>query len=134
MSELLLNQFTRQEINLYIGNVLLQKRQEAGMPRTELARHIGRSHQQLEKYEKGINRTPGDVLFVASNLLRFDYSDLFPVIDHKNQPHSKLTHFDIEIIKTLKLLQDKTLKKIICSLLQHNLSLDEKNKSQNYGI
>jgi len=44
------------EIDKFIGNKIYSLRLAKGLPRQELSKVIGVTHQQLQKYENGSNR------------------------------------------------------------------------------
>ncbi len=58
------------ELDILVGNRLRQKRIMLGLSLKETAVVIGVSTQQLQKYEKGINRTPIEKLKICCKLLR----------------------------------------------------------------
>lgn len=58
-----------QQLDIYIGNKIYALRLARGMSRQELAENIGVTHQQLQKYEKGINRIAvGRLILIAKAL------------------------------------------------------------------
>ena len=57
------------EIDLRVSTRLKTARRTAGLTLVELARRVGLSHQQLQKYEQGKNRiSAGSLYFIASEL------------------------------------------------------------------
>lgn len=57
------------QIDCYIGNRILGLRLAKGLSRQQLASNIGVTHQQLQKYEKGINRiSAGRLVLIAQAL------------------------------------------------------------------
>ncbi len=46
----------KDDLNKIIGNKVWRCRIELGISRSDLAKKVGVSHQQFEKYEKGLNR------------------------------------------------------------------------------
>lgn len=59
-----------------IGKNLQKLRKSRGINQTELARIMDVSFQQIQKYEKGVNRLPVDKLHRAKEILHVPY-DLF---------------------------------------------------------
>lgn len=68
------------QIDKIIGNKIYNLRLAKGFSRQQLAELIGVTHQQLQKYEKGINRiAAGRLILIAKALgknLEYFYSDL----------------------------------------------------------
>lgn len=57
------------EIDRTIGRLIKELRRIKNMSREELAKLIGVTHQQLQKYEKGTNRITAGRLFAIANAL-----------------------------------------------------------------
>jgi transcriptional regulator with XRE-family HTH domain len=58
------------ELDIAIGRRIACRRAERRMSQSVLARHIGVSFQQLQKYELGANRIPASRLFLVAETLR----------------------------------------------------------------
>ena len=78
-----------QEIDLFIGKKIYSLRLAKGFSRQQLAELIGVTHQQLQKYEKGINRiSVGRLVLIAKALgktveyfyMGLDNQDIEPVL------------------------------------------------------
>ena len=67
-------------IDKYIGRKIYELRLASGLSRQELGSKIGVTHQQLQKYEKGINRlSAGRLLLLAKVLskpIEYFYADI----------------------------------------------------------
>ena len=60
--------FTK-SVDLIVGIRVADERVSQGLSRLQLAAKIGVTHQQLQKYEKGVNRlTPGRLVLLAKAL------------------------------------------------------------------
>jgi len=64
------------EIDVAIGARVRSKRVVAGMTQVTLAKHLGVTFQQLQKYERGGNRMSGSSLVVAARALRCTAAEL----------------------------------------------------------
>jgi transcriptional regulator with XRE-family HTH domain len=64
------------EIDIKLGQNLVRFRQSAGLSRKELADSIGITHQQMQKYEKGINRICVARLYDISRVLKVPLNSL----------------------------------------------------------
>ncbi|MSO71556.1 MAG: XRE family transcriptional regulator [Alphaproteobacteria bacterium] len=56
-------------IDVHVGRRLRQQREMRGMPQKELARRLGISFQQVQKYESGANRISASKLWEACGVL-----------------------------------------------------------------
>lgn len=57
------------EIDFIIGENIKSLRKEKKLSQTELAKMVGVSFQQIQKYEKGINRVSAARLLIISEIL-----------------------------------------------------------------
>jgi transcriptional regulator with XRE-family HTH domain len=57
------------EIDRHIGRQLRARRRELGLSLRELAKSLGISGQQVQKYEEGFNRVSASTLYVLAALL-----------------------------------------------------------------
>lgn len=62
------------EIDAYIGARLKMRRQTKGMSQEQLGHEIGLTFQQVQKYEKGLNRIGAGRLFHIAEVLGVDVS------------------------------------------------------------
>lgn len=62
----------KDDVNKIIGEKVWKCRIELGISRSDLAREVGVSHQQFEKYEKGLNRISVGTLAAIINYLSID--------------------------------------------------------------
>lgn len=67
----------RHPTDVHVGNQLRMRRLATGMTQERLGTLIGRTFQQIQKYERGINRVSASVLFDLANLLGVDVSFFF---------------------------------------------------------
>lgn len=65
-------------IDAHVGARLRAFRLQAGMNQTELARALGVTFQQVQKYEKGVNRVSASMLSRASQALHVPIETFFP--------------------------------------------------------
>jgi transcriptional regulator with XRE-family HTH domain len=56
-------------IDVHVGRVIRAKRLAKGLTLDELAHGIGLSHQQVHKYEKGVNRISASMLYRMARVL-----------------------------------------------------------------
>ncbi|MDR2780851.1 MAG: helix-turn-helix domain-containing protein [Holosporaceae bacterium] len=61
-------------LDAYIGNRVKNRRTLLGISQERLGSYLGVSFQQIQKYEKGINRISASSLYNISNVLSIDWS------------------------------------------------------------
>ena len=66
-------------IDHYVGRVLATRRLQLGISQNEVAKSVGISFQQLQKYESAANRVSASRLFALCEVLRFPIDLAFPV-------------------------------------------------------
>lgn len=76
-------------INKLIGERIRQRRVVLRMTQTQVSEHLGISYQQLQKYEKGVDRLSADKLYILAKLLgvkiTFFYEDMDNMLASPNQ-------------------------------------------------
>ena len=68
-------------VDTYIGRRIHQRRAEVRMSQTRLAGLVGVTFQQIQKFEKGINRVPASRLADIAAVLKATPGDFFPPQD-----------------------------------------------------
>jgi transcriptional regulator with XRE-family HTH domain len=63
---------SNKNLDVYIGRRVKLRRTALGMSQEKLGSHLGVTFQQIQKYEKGINRISASTLFHISCLLNVD--------------------------------------------------------------
>ena len=80
------------EIDRHIGRQLRARRRELGLSLRELAKSLGISGQQVQKYEEGFNRVSASTLYVLAALLGVPLTFFFAGL----RPPSRLRRNKIE--------------------------------------
>ena len=65
-------------IDLHVGQYIRLRRMSLGMSQQELARELGITFQQVQKYEHGTNRVSASRLYEIATLLDTDVGGFFP--------------------------------------------------------
>ncbi|MHA1538966.1 MAG: helix-turn-helix domain-containing protein [Alphaproteobacteria bacterium] len=68
-------------VDLHVGKQLKHLRTEKEISRKILAQKLGISYQQVQKYEKGINRIPASRLYQIAQFLQTSMQDFFPPME-----------------------------------------------------
>lgn len=96
-----------------MGRNLKNIRRNACLSQSKLGQELGVSFQQIQKYEKGINRLPAEHIYTLKHFLGVPYEEFFqsihdPERDHNTNGHSgKMTE---DFIRKLEQINDLTLK------------------------
>ena len=76
-------------VDLYVGERLKQKRLEGGISQDDLAGSVNLTFQQVQKYEKGVNRVSASKLYDFSKFLNTNISYFFDGIDNYDTSGTK---------------------------------------------
>ena len=67
------------DIDKHVGATVRSRRMEIGMSQEKLAEILDVTFQQVQKYEKGVNRVAASRLYDIARALRMSVGDFFPV-------------------------------------------------------
>ncbi|MDR2268258.1 MAG: helix-turn-helix domain-containing protein [Holosporaceae bacterium] len=62
------------DLDVYIGNKIKLRRSMLSISQEKLGAFLGLTFQQIQKYEKGVNRVSASTLYLISNALNVDIS------------------------------------------------------------
>ena len=62
------------DLDIYIGNRVKLRRTMLGISQDRLGTSLGITFQQIQKYEKGVNRISASTLYSIANILGVDFS------------------------------------------------------------
>jgi transcriptional regulator with XRE-family HTH domain len=84
---------TPSPIDVHVGNRIRLRRMLLGMSQEALGEKLGLTFQQVQKYEKGINRISASRLFKIANVLgasvQFFFKEMSPSIDSDEPAHEE---------------------------------------------
>jgi transcriptional regulator with XRE-family HTH domain len=88
-------------VDVHVGKQLQARRILCGMTQIELARQLGITFQQLQKYETGANRVSASRLWETAKVLDTPVSYFFEGLDGKTQPEADIlnTRAELEFIR-----------------------------------
>ncbi len=89
-------------IDQYIGNAIRTKRLLNNKSLKEIGDKLSISFQQMQKYEKGVNRLSGTYLYAISKYLKTPIEKFFPQND--NTLEDEQEHFDKSDISEYELM------------------------------
>ena len=103
-------------IDLQIGRNIRLHRVRAGLSQAKLATHIGMSYQQLQKYERGVNRISASRLQCVANALGTSITAFFPSFG-MDAASAELDEGRWAGARTR--ITDKKLRRLLIELVQH---------------
>lgn len=68
-------------VDVHVGNRVRLRRRELGLSQERLAQSLGLTFQQVQKYERGVNRISASRLFRIAQVLRVSVSSFFEGLD-----------------------------------------------------
>ncbi|PCJ23661.1 MAG: transcriptional regulator [Rickettsiales bacterium] len=88
-----------QEVDKFVGGEIYSLRLAKGLSRQQLAKNIGVTHQQLQKYEKGTNRISVGRLVLIARALGKEIAFFYEGLDsnHKEPVTTKHQRMCIEV-------------------------------------
>lgn len=106
------------DIDKEIGNKIITLRLSKGLTRNELADSIGVTHQQLQKYEKGINRITAGRLMEIANFMSVPISDFFEDLIVKIEPDElKRQRLYLEMMRDFINIKDYNIQESVRKLI-----------------
>jgi transcriptional regulator with XRE-family HTH domain len=111
-------------VDRLVGERVRLLRLARGISQTALGSRIGVTFQQVQKYEKGVNRISASKIVEIANTLGVDVSDLFEgaaestaTSDARERDAYIPTAVDLSIIRTLSEIRDTKMKRRILDLI-----------------
>ena len=121
-------------VDMHVGSKLREKRRELGVSQEELANSVGLTFQQVQKYEKGLNRISCSKLHDFAKYLKTDIRYFFNGLEDMfynvtnfasyalgdaNNPEGSDANIEIaDLIKAFQSIKEKRTKMLILSLTQ----------------
>ena len=91
-------------VDIHVGKKIRQARLVRGMTQSAVAKELGLSFQQLQKYETGYNRVSASKLFELSQLLDVSPSYFFEGLASGEDPAAAIDLMDDQTAKAVKAL------------------------------
>jgi transcriptional regulator with XRE-family HTH domain len=77
------NGMTKQEVDIHVGKRLRQRRTMLGLSQEALAKAVGITFQQVQKYEKGANAMSASRLYEFARFMRVPVAHFFEGLDQQ---------------------------------------------------
>ncbi len=127
---------TKHDIDGYVGKRLKQRRTIMGLSQEAVAKAVGITFQQVQKYEKGSNAMNASRLFEFSRFMNVPVAYFFEDIEQSSSPHKMSSGFaeapalefnndnmasdreSLEMMKSFKRIKNPVVRKRIADLLR----------------
>lgn len=108
------------EVDVWVGRALASLRQQRGLSQSALAKSLGLSFQQVQKYEGGQNRLSAGRLFELATVLECSIGDFFPqpVTTLAPFPAASMTAEGQTLSQSFTRIQDKTLRRSVAHIVE----------------
>jgi transcriptional regulator with XRE-family HTH domain len=107
--------------DIEMGRRIRQRRREIGISQTELAGKLGLSFQQMQKYEKGINRVGASRLQQIAEMLGVDVPFFYDGDGKQPDVDSLLvvnSVFSLRLLRAYTAIKDKTVQRRLVILVE----------------
>ena len=107
--------------DIEMGRRIRQRRRETGISQKELAGHLGLSFQQVQKYEKGINRVGAALLQQIAEVLGVDIPFFYDGDGKEPDVDSLLVAnsvFSLRLLRAYTAIKDKAVRRQLVILVE----------------
>jgi len=109
-------------VDHHVGERIRLRRTELGLTQEDLARQLGISYQQVQKYETGANRISAGRLYEIAGQLGIGVAYFFDGFEAgkpaTEMPHGGHNRAAIELVRNFQELRDENLRAAVTSLLK----------------
>lgn len=123
------------DIDIYVGARVRSCRESRGLSQDALARQIGISFQQLQKYEKGTNRISVGRLQLIARVLEIPIGQFFKGLDEQAALDNESSHSDaaqfidalegLELIRSFRRIKSPAARRQVLALVKTLALQDE---------
>lgn len=119
------------QFDMQVGKNLYAIRKVRGISQQKLAETMGVSFQQVQKYEKGINRISAMRLYKASEFLGTNLYHFFDGHTDKKTNELNINDFlkmdkqTLDLIRMFKKIEDEKLKRSILDIFKHLINTSQ---------
>lgn len=108
------------EVDQWVGRSVAAIRQQRGLSQTALAKALGLSFQQIQKYEGGQNRLSAGRLFELATVLECAIADFFPrqAPDEATSPVGAVPLEGRILVQNFGRIQDRAVRRSVAHIVQ----------------
>lgn len=134
-------------VDAYVGTKLKLRRSEIGLSQDKLGRLTNLTFQQIQKYEKGLNRIGSSRLYEFGKILKVPVSYFFEGYEVTDNGVNEVVSSDnycltesilekngisekeiVVLIKNFSQIKDKKMRKLVCDLAKTSIEADNKEE------
>ena len=107
-------------VDAIVGDAIRKRRGLLGMSQEKLADKIGKTFQQIQKYEKGTNRVAASTLYYIGLALDVPVSFFFEGLSQRGKSSDvlELTNDEIKLVNVYREAGDKKQRSLILSIIR----------------
>lgn len=126
---------TKQEVDIHVGKRLRQRRTMLGLSQEALAKAVGITFQQVQKYEKGANAMSASRLYEFARFMRVPVAHFFEGLEQQEAgsqqgfsetPRESFEHSSapvsdresLEMMKAFKRIREQSMRKRLADLVR----------------
>jgi transcriptional regulator with XRE-family HTH domain len=94
-------------VDLHVGLKIRDRRRELGLSQTDLGSEVGISYQQMQKYERGVNRVGASRLAAIAKALKVPVAYFFPGDETQNPTNVGIAAQIVDLQTRLSFIQDE---------------------------
>jgi transcriptional regulator with XRE-family HTH domain len=121
-------------VDRHVGERVRHRRAEMGMTQQDLAKALGLSYQQLQKYETAANRISAGKLFEIAQTLKVEPSYFFEGLDpgRKGEPleHGGKNRATISLVQNFAEIENEEMRQSISALVRSLAEAKHKRKAR----
>lgn len=109
------------EVDVWVGRAVAQQRQHRGLSQSALAKRLGISFQQVQKYEGGQNRLSAGRLHQLSEILDCPVALFFPLREdapHAREATDRLPAEVRQLVSAFCRIEDRSLRRSISRIAE----------------
>ena len=107
------------EVDLWVGRAVARVRQQKGLSQSAMAKALGISFQQVQKYEAGQNRLSAGRLYEIAKLTGCPVSDFYPREDQTASPSVLMvTHEGRRLLEHFPRIEDRELRRSLAHIVE----------------
>ena len=113
---------TAKRVDQHVGDAVRRVRVERGLTQNDLAKALGLSYQQVQKYETGANRISAGKLYELATVLKVDPHSFFDGLDLPKRapatPAAPAVEGTVDVARSFESIGDNELRSAISALVK----------------
>ena len=111
-------EFGPHPVDVHVGGRARLRRTLLGMSQTDLAEALGLTFQQVQKYEKGVNRISASRLYHLSLIFGVPVESFFEELEDKAPDDVMLTRETLELVRAYYRIRDPKVREALHAMIK----------------